>query len=518
MKNALAQLTRRLDGVHVEILNPYGVPATLVANEEVQIEVDGIQQLLEFMSLQQTLREIWTLEQSGQCKFWGDIPGEILKMILTPDFHKGGGIPIGSVADVRGFVIPKAVGTDVNCGMRLMVLDITVEELLPHLDRLGRILREIFFGGKRNIPMSPKQREAMLREGLMGVLDQSGTNAGTGLWRYYDQAHQADELERVHADGSFFVPDSIRLFDDFIGGSGASDGRDGQLGSVGGGNHFVEIQMVQEILDGITAHTWGVAKGKVTIMVHTGSVSLGHTVGNRFHDVAKEIYPKGLRHPDHGFYVLPTTGPFAEKSVAYLRAMRMAANFAFSNRLFLGLMAVRAISEVLGREIEHSLVYDSPHNLIFDGAEDHRFIHRKGACPALGMQHMHAERFRYLGAPVIIPGSMGDASYLMAGLGNENLLCSACHGAGRSITRGAARLVSDEEYRRVMQPIRVITNIDPDSPQVRSRPDILAEYHARVREEAPNAYKPITPVIESVETASIARKVARLWPLMTVKG
>jgi tRNA-splicing ligase RtcB len=211
-------------------------------------------------------------------------------------------------------------------------------------------------------------------------------------------------------------------------------------------------------------------------------------------------------------------GPLGVWARDYLDAMRNAANFAFGNRLFLGLMVLRALREVLGRDIGSRLVYDAPHNLIWEneGGEG-RYVHRKGATPAHGADGLGGP-FQYLGRPVIIPGSMGASSFLMAGSGNEDALCSACHGAGRGLTRGQAGQVDDETYREAMGSLSVVTPIDPDSPQISRRRDILERYHQRMKEEAPYAYKPITPVIESVEGAAIARRVARLWPLVTVKG
>jgi len=182
-------------------------------------------------------------------------------------------------------------------------------------------------------------------------------------------------------------------------------------------------------------------------------------------------------------------------------------------------MAVRVLSEVLGRDIGARLVYDAPHNLIWDDARSDIHLHRKGACPALGGDpSLVASPFRYTGHPVIIPGSMGAASYLLAGEGNEAALCSACHGAGRSLSRGKSRHVDERTYASTFERLRVVAPIDPTAPDIRLRRDVLAEYHDRLKEEAPYAYKDITPVVQTVEDAAIARRVARMWPLLTIKG
>jgi tRNA-splicing ligase RtcB len=508
----------RVDAVRVQIKNPQQVPVTLFARQDVPVEADGVEELLNFVSLQDTLSAIEEKQRAGAiAPFFGENGARLEEVVVTPDFHKGAGIPVGTVAKARGFVVPAAVGSDVCCGMRLLVTDASREEIAPKMVPLLARLRAIFFQGARDIPMSPVQREAMLREGLLGLYETAQQNASTGLWRYYHPDTQRDDLARVHFGGGLFAK-GVFSFGDYIRASGASDSRDNQIGSVGGGNHFVELQSVDDLYDGATARVFGLSRNAVTIMAHSGSVGLGHMVGKHFVDQARALYPKGIGHPEHGFYVLPTEGPLAQEAAAYVDAMRNAANFAFANRLFLGLMMVRALSEVLGRQVESRLVYDAPHNLIWEheGGEGH-FLHRKGACPAPGA-HGGAGPFGYTGEPVIIPGSMGDASYVLAGEGNPEALCSACHGAGRSLSRGAAQHVTEDAYQRALEPLRVVTPIDPDSPQVKGRRDILAKHHQRLREEAPYAYKAISAVVETVEEAKIARRVARLWPLLTVKG
>jgi len=514
----LDKVLRRVDTATARVENSFGIPITLVAREDVVVEADGVEELLKFASLQGTLEDLRSWETSGRiAPFWGECSGCIQSIVLTPDFHKGAGIPVGTVVDARGFVVPQAVGNDVCCGMRLLATDVDRSEIAPHVGALKQRLRAIFFQGKRDIPMSPRQREAMLREGLFGLHETASDNEKTGIWAHYDPRAQLQDLERVHFNGALPSRGTF-AFDAYIRSSGRSDGRDIQIGSVGGGNHFVEIQAVDELLDGGTARTFGLSKNAVTIMAHSGSVGLGHMVGGYFNERAYSLYPKGVPHPEHGFYVLPASGPHAREAAMYLDAMRNAANFAFANRLFLGLMVVRALSEVLGRQVATRLVYDAPHNLIWEpSAGENRYLHRKGATPAPGADGLGGP-FAFTGHPVIIPGSMGDASYVLAGAGCEDLLASACHGAGRSLTRGRASHVEEGQYRTAMERIHVVTPLDPDSPSVRRRRDILEKYHQRMKEEAPYAYKPITPVVRSVEEAGIARRVAKLAPIVTVKG
>jgi tRNA-splicing ligase RtcB (3'-phosphate/5'-hydroxy nucleic acid ligase) len=517
--NQVDSLVHRRDENTLTIANSHGVPVTLFANRDVPVEREAVEQALQFVSLEETLREIWRREQIGQtAPFWGDEAGGLNRVVLTPDFHRGSGIPVGTVAETTRFVVPQAVGNDVCCGMRLLVTDVTRAELVRHLDALEAPLRAIFFRGQREIPMSPRQREALLKEGLWGLYETRADNRGEGVWRYYHEQAQEVDLSSVHFQG-ILPATGIFAFGDYVEGSGAADARDSQIGSVGGGNHFVELQAIDEILDGPTAHTWGLVRDRIAIMAHSGSVGLGRTVGSHFLDEARKIFPKDMKRPDHGFYVIPTRGPHQLLASRYLDAMRNAANFAFANRLFLGLMTVRALSEALGREVEARLLYDAPHNLIWedDGGEGVH-LHRKGACPAPGADASSAGRFRFTGHPVIIPGSMGASSYVLAGAGSDAALRSACHGAGRALSRGKSRKVDEREYTETFSRLRVVTPIDPGAADVRLRRDILAKYHDRLREEAPYAYKDITPVVQTVEDAGIARRVARMWPLLTIKG
>jgi tRNA-splicing ligase RtcB len=216
---------QRIDGTRAIVHNRFEVPITLFARPDVRVEPDGIDQILEVASLAETLSLLGEHERGGRiAPFWGGAPGRIDSIVLTPDFHRGAGIPVGTVIDARGFVIPGAVGNDVCCGMRLLATDVTREEIAPHLKVLEKKLRAIFFQGKRDIPMSPRQREALLREGLGGLHETVGDNADTGLWRYYDAREQADDVGRVHFEGALPARGTF-AFDSWIRASGASDGR-----------------------------------------------------------------------------------------------------------------------------------------------------------------------------------------------------------------------------------------------------------------------------------------------------
>lgn len=488
------------------VQNPQHLDVRLFASPDVPLERGAFEQLFDFLDVARAVDDVRARVPS----FFGDAPAAIDRVALTPDFHEGSLVPVGTVVRARHFCVPRAIGNDVCCGMRLLVTDLPAEALDPHWPDLRRRLRAIFFAGERDIPMSPRQREALLRDGLPGLLRYGEDNADRGIWRRLDRRAASDDLARTHAEGSFATR-RLFGFEGLVDSSGEVDGRDPQIGSVGGGNHFVELQRVERLFDGHAARAWGISKGCLAIMVHSGSVGLGHAVGGHFMDRAREIFPKAIRDPKGGFHPLPLDGPRAEEGLFYLDGMGNAANFAFANRLFLGLMAVRAIEEATGRTVGHRLVHDAPHNLVF--REGEHALHRKGATPAHG-----PDGDAWLGKPVIIPGSMGAASHLLAGEGHEGSLSSACHGAGRALSRGKAAHVPRETFERAMERIRVVGPIDLSDPRVALRRDVVEKLTRRVMEEAPYAYKPVEPIIDAVVGAGIARRVASLAPLCTVKG
>ncbi len=488
----------RIDANRLRVRTHNDLDIVLFANEGVFLDSASVDEILSFAGLADTLE---TLNGEG---FFADSPARIDRIVLTPDFHRGSGIPVGTVLDARGFVLPKAVGSDIGCGMRLLSTDVTAEEFAGLGDDFDARVRYIFFEGGRNIALSAEQRRGIFRDGLRGLLNCG--HADDGIWDHWDVRDQERDIQRTHLTGGLKT-DGIFEQDEFIEGSGAGFTRDGQIGSIGGGNHFVEIQRIEEVFDGTTAWAWGLKKDTITIMAHSGSVGIGSMIGKHFTSHARSLFPGSARHPDHGFFPLPVAGYSGRQ---YLSAMGNAGNFAYANRLFLGLMVVRALSEMLGREVETKLVYDAPHNLIWDEG-DHRMIHRKGACPADGADEGNAQGGAFpWGHPVIIPGSMGSSSYVLRGHGSVASLCSACHGAGRIAPRQKGRQGSTEE----LEPLRVVTKVDGRH----LRRDIREDWERSLLEEAPSRYKDVTPIIDTVVGGDVASKVARLWPLLTIKG
>lgn len=480
----------RIDENTLSIGNDAGVPITLFARDDVPIEPKAI---AEARKLSRLSADVARLKETG---FLVD-DAALQEIALTPDFHLGDGrgIPIGTCVSTRSFIIPKAVGSDICCGMRFAMTDVTASEMEAIGEPLDRKLRHIFFEGGRDIAMSADQRQALFRDGLPGLFEAGGA-----------PAHAPNEnLSRVHNHGSFKTREVDGCLDDFIAGSGGMS-RDDQIGSIGGGNHFVELQSVEEIVERQTAYAWGLRKDCIAIMAHSGSVSIGARIAQAFHEAARACWPEGVGKPDNDFFMLPTEGACSGHGGGYLSAMGNGANFAVANRFYLTMMAARALSDCLGRAIELTLVYDAPHNLIWPQA-DGSWLHRKGACPST---HDVCDPEFPDGHPVIVPGSMGTSSWVLRGLGNVSSLCSAAHGAGRIKPRGAARKRDANELNH----LRIVTKIDRKG----LRSDIARFVDASLMEEAPSCYKDPGPVIETLKGAKIAAPVARMRPLLTIKG
>lgn len=488
------------------------VPVRFFRNEEVKFENNALEELEKLMILSETINKVKTYDTD----LFADKNAEIVEVAITPDFHKGAGIPIGTVMLTQGLVIPQAIGNDVNCGMRLYTTDLTEDRVRANLHLLEKKTRHIFFEGGRDIPMTRIQRESLFREGLLGILETSNQAKNNGLWNYYDLKQQEKDILNVSNLGSMITNQVIGL-DDFLGNNSLS--YDEQIGSIGGGNHFVEVQKVSEISDNQVANAWGLKKGQVVVMIHAGSVMIGHHSGMYFREIVKNIFPVNLKHPDNGIFILPESDKFLKEWSMFWSLLSNAANFAFANRLFLGLMMNKALTNTIG-EFDFKLLYDSPHNLVWKEEIDGKtyFLHRKGACPSRSMYQMTGTNFEYYGEPVFIPGSMGSSSYILAGLGNRQSLFSSSHGAGRGLSRKKAVKADDAAFRDFIERFRVITPIDPSRPEIKSRPDILKKWEDEIKAEAPYAYKDINPIIQTHVDNNLAKIVARLEPILTVKG
>lgn len=509
---ALDSRLQRIDATRVAIDNPHGIDAVLFANEDVPVESAAVSELLDMLELQTTAERF---AEAAPENF--DAPPTITQVAVTPDFHKSRGIPVGTVMATQGFVVPQAIGNDINCGMRLHLTSLASEDVERNVEALDTTFRHLFFEGGRNIPMSRSQRHALFTKGLTGLLEATPKSLDDGAWSMFQRMEIERDLGRVDRRGSLKATRAFGL-DDFMGPADRMT-RDGQIGSIGGGNHFVEIQRVENILDGSTAHAWGLKRGMVVVMVHTGSLAIGHLSGGHYRDVVRQIFPPTLKHPDNGLFILPNGERYRQQSDLFWDAVNNAGNFAFANRLFLAITALSGLEQVCG-DIETSLLYDAPHNFLWKEEENGRttVIHRKGACPARGFEAMAGTDFEYFGEPVLVPGSMGASSFILAGRGNNESLCSASHGAGRMLSRGDALKGHDDEFRRFLERFRVVTPVDLRRQDIKLRRDIVDKKLDDIRQEAPYAYKGIGPIIRTLADSGIAVPVAELTPLMTVKG
>lgn len=425
---------------------------------------------------------------------------EIRAVATTPDFHPGKPVPVGVVVDVRGAVLPHLIGSDIGCGMRMLAIEgATPDDVSSVLPELKRHLRRVYFQGGRNVALTGRARHGLLLHGVAGLLEAS--RGGPGLLGSFDHGALWDDLERTSGLGGFDAGGIEAGFDDFA--RVDDDPRhDAILGSIGGGNHFVEFGRVAEIADGAFARVAGVRKDALAIVVHSGSLDFGQHVAA----VARDAMSRYVHLPDRR--VLPLQGELAGVADRYVMGMRNAANVAFGNRFLLGLCAIHALRLATGKDVVGRLVYDSPHNLAWAGTGG--ALHRKGACPA-GMPSDGP--YAGLGEPVVVPGSMGDATWLMAGTGSTLTMGSCAHGAGRRLSR--------QEARRQAKPqgsLHVVGPVDPNDRMVRGRKDVQAEIAGRLAEESPQAYRRVEDVVAPLVDLGVVRPAARIEPLVTVKG
>lgn len=437
-----------------------------------------------------------------------ELPGVVGTAWGMADWHYGYGLPIGGVVatdiehgDQGGAISPGAVGFDINCGVRAVALNIEVGDI-PNLEKLARRLNgRIPSGGsgKGGIAMTESNLEAILRGGLteLETID-VGQHHRTGT---------------VESDGCFEI-DEVSI-------SHRAKKRGMKaLGTLGSGNHFLELQRVSEIVDDETATKWNLSKNQVIAMIHSGSRGLGHQVcSDHIHQLELRLKQRGNLWVDEEWgYSLPdrqlAAAPIHSKEgQTYLNDMRTAANYAFANRAVLTDRLFNGLKAELGEEIELSTLYDVSHNIA--KIEDHVIhgknctcaVHRKGATRAFsGDQGELHDTFSQTGQPVVVPGDMGRGSWIMAGPRSQQnqAFGSACHGAGRALSRTAARRQINAEAKRLeLKEKGVIV-------QAASK-NILSE-------EAPEAYKNVDTVIENTMRAELARPVVRLEPMAVIKG
>lgn len=463
--STFSRLQKRLSRLGIEshfnndiyTLNKENTSAQILLPSPLPLEQKAVEQLLNFASV--------------------NVPNSVGKVCMaraTPDFHPGAVAPVGSiVATTQDLIIPAAIGTDINCGMRLFTTGLSFDQVYEQKSTIIAQLKRVLLQDERDVPVTPQSFQALFDQGLASWLSELPQQ---GLWNSVNYERLHAELNKISGNhlikaDSQYAPEAFFEKRDII--------RPASLGTVGSGNHFVELQIVDDIIDRHLAYQLGLEKNSIVVMIHTGSRDVGFYIGQRWQDRAKALWPTNEKQPKSGLFGL--TDNHAQ---AYLHAMGVAARYAWINRIVITELIRKSLSTIFHQD-DSQLVVDISHNIILP--EQKMNIHRKGATPA------------YAGQIALIPGSMGDHSYVAVGKGNADWLWSCSHGAGRAERRQAMRS-KKVEYNKVNLPWQCIT---------------LKE--ERLREEAPTAYKPITPVIEAQQNAGLIQTVVKLKPWLTFK-
>ena len=438
--------------------------ATIFASEDINLEPDAVRQLYDAASLP---------------------PAK--KVLATADIHVGFGIPIGAVIGMDNAIMPAAVGYDINCGMRLLKTpflkgDIDTEKIA------ASVARDIPLGeGKANLVLDKTSIEAVVNQGPAAV-PTLARRTSHRVWEVFDPEQLDNDLECIEENGCLPA----------------------ELGTLGGGNHFIEIQYVQQVFDKSLADTFGLAQNQIVVMIHSGSRRFGYEVADHYMNVAAHKTEMAERRKMLS-YLNTETGDGKN----YIKAMAAAANFAFTNRQIMAMLVRRCFNRMFG-PTDLQLVYDVAHNMA--KLETHTgsklWVHRKGATRAFSGRQMTGSPFEKTGQPIITPGSMGTASFLMVGTEeSQESLCSVNHGAGRIMSRSAARgkikkgrvitpaKITDDQFKQSMKGIKLITHDK-----------------GRIKEEAPGAYKDIDEVVRIVVGCGWAKRVVKMAPLAVLKS
>ena len=480
-KHDINQLTEHLFEVPIEFRKDMRVPARFYSDAKLLKGVITDNSLLQLINT-------------------ATLPGIVKYALAMPDIHQGYGFPIGGVVATElpdGVISPGGVGYDINCGVRLLATHLNHAEIRPFVDDLANVLYSncpsgVGKGG--NIRLKGRELDEVLSQGARWAVKK-----GFGS--------QAD-LERTEEGGCLDGADPEKVS------PRAKDRGQKQVGTLGAGNHFIELDVVDKVTDSSVARKIGLFEGQIAIQIHCGSRGLGHQVcGDYVKRFQKAIARYGLNLPDRELVCAPLSSPEGHD---YLAAMKAAANYAFANRQVLAAHIRRSFEQVLAGQVSnHHIfqIYDIAHNMAkvethqIDGKSVRLCVHRKGATRAFGPDAPELPPiYRDIGQPVLVPGSMGTASWVLVGTRESmaQTFGSTCHGAGRTMSRKKAR----KSYRGVT----LREDLQSRGIQIRagSMPGLA--------EEAPNAYKDVDRVVDVVHTAGIAKKVARLRPIAVIKG
>jgi tRNA-splicing ligase RtcB len=462
---------------------------------EGNMRVDGI-----IYANEKIMRDIKDDQSLQQVANVATLPGIVKASLAMPDIHEGYGFPIGGVAafDETGVISPGGVGYDINCGVRVIRSNLRREEV-------SGLMRELVNTLFDNIPTGVGSHRKDLKLGIHELESLLKSGARWAVLKGYGWQKDIDHIEESGcikgADPAEVSPRALER------------GR-AQVGTLGSGNHFVEVDLISEVYDEELAGGLGLEQGGIAIQVHTGSRGLGYQVCDDFIGVMIAAARKyGIDLADRQLCCAPLD---SEEGRRYFAAMACAANFAFANRQMITHWVRESFSSVLGKSPEKlglDLIYDVCHNIakfedhLVDGRQKRLCIHRKGATRALPPGHPQTpEAYKTIGQPVLIPGDMGRNSYVLVGTeaAGAETFASSCHGAGRLMSRSrASRTVKGKNIIKAMQDLGVI---------------VKASGWRTLAEEIPEAYKDVTEVVDVVHNAGIARKVVQLKPLGVIKG
>jgi tRNA-splicing ligase RtcB len=467
------------------------IPQSYRSDMQVPVRLFATRELLE------AVMEDKSLEQAVNS---ATLPGLVGYVVVMPDMHQGYGFPIGGVAATRypqGVISPGGIGYDINCGVRLLGSQIRNDEAEAHLDALASALNHYCpsgVGTKGHVRVDDAELDQVCREGSRWALKKGF-------------ASEAD-LRRTEESGVLEGADPSKVS------KHAKERGRAQIGTLGAGNHFIEVDLVDEIYHPQAAQAMGLVQGNLVVQIHCGSRGFGHQVCTDYvQEFQSAVRRYNIHLPDRELVCAPLTSP---EGMNYLAAMRSAANYAFANRQVLAHYARKAFEEIFAGKVKNwhlHQVYDITHNMgkiethEIDGEPVKVCVHRKGATRAFGPGFAGLpEEYRSIGQPVLVPGSMGTASWVLVGTEDSMLRSfgSTCHGAGRVMSRAKAKKSVRGEQLKL--------ELESDGIHVR------AGSLAGLAEEAPQAYKDVDEVVATVSGAGIARKVARLVPLAVIKG
>ena len=445
--------------------------------------------------LMQDLIKDQSLEQAANVAM---LPGIVGRSLAMPDIHQGYGFPIGGVAatlpDEGGVVSPGGVGFDINCGVRLLASTLTADEVRPKLRELvNQLFRDIPSGAGRkgDIRLSHQDLEKGLGQGAS--------------WMVGHGYGEMEDLQTMEENGCLDGADPAAVSDR------AKTRGMLQAGTLGSGNHFLEVQYVEKIFDPAVAQGLGLYENEIVVLIHSGSRGLGHQVCTDFlRDMDEGMRRYAIELPDRQLASVPV---HSHEGQAYLAAMRAAANFAWANRQGITHFTRGAFKRIFGEKMELRVVYDVCHNIAklerhtVNGRDRKVLVHRKGATRAFPVGRPEVpEAYKGLGQPVLIPGSMGTSSYVLVGAEGslKESFGTTCHGAGRVMSRTAAKKSDYAKNARERLEERGIF--------------VRAESRDGITEEIPEAYKDVDNVVEVVERAGLSKRVARLKPMGVIKG